>query len=76
MSVAVLWRDGEVTKGVDATDVLRQLCGGWNPNTVIELREVLAQRAGMHDSPAALDDDAFLRQLDATGVLTYQRIND
>ena len=76
MSVAILWRDGEVTKGRDATDVLNQLCGGWNPNTIIELRDVLARRAGLNISPACLDDDAFLRQLDATGVLTYQHVND
>lgn len=76
MTVAVLWRDGEVTKGRDATDVLEQLCGGWNPNTIIELRDVLARRAGLSISPACLDDDGFLRQLDAVGVLTYQLIND
>lgn len=76
MSVAILWRDGDVTKGKDATDVLQQLCGGWNPDTVLELRNVLAQRAGVTISPATLDDDGFLRHLDATGVLTYQRISD
>lgn len=76
MTVAVLWRDGEVTKGRDATDVLEQLLGGWNPNTIIELRDVLARRAGLSISPACLDDDGFLRQLDAVGVLTYQLIND
>jgi len=76
VSVAILWRDGEVTHGRDATDVLRKLCGGWNPNSVGELRSVLAQRAGITTSVAQLDDDNFLQQLDATGVLTYQRIND
>jgi hypothetical protein len=76
MTVAVLWRDGEVTKGADATDVLRQLLGGWNPNTIIELRDVLARRAGLTISPACVDDDGFLRQLDASGILTYQLIND
>lgn len=76
MTVAVLWRDGEVTKGRDATNVLEQLLGGWNPNTIIELRDVLARRAGLTISPACVDDDGFLRQLDASGVLTYQLIND
>jgi hypothetical protein len=56
--------------------VLRQLLGGWNPNTIIELRDVLARRAGLSISPACVDDDGFLRQLDATGILTYQLIND
>ena len=42
MSVAVLWHDGDVTHGTNATDVLNKLCGGWNPNTVIELRSVFS----------------------------------
>lgn len=76
MSVAVLWRDGHVTHGVDATDVLLKLCGGWNPNTVIELREVLARRAGVVLTPQAFDDEQFLQQLDAAGALTYQHVQD
>ena len=76
MTVAILWRVGEVTRGRDATDVLEQLLGGWNPKTIIELREVLARRAGLTISPSCVDDDGFLRQLDAVGVLTYQLIND
>ena len=75
MTVAVLWNDGEVTQGVDASDVLNQLCGGWNPNTVLELRSVFAKRALCNELIEHLTDDEFLRLLDAKGVLTYQRIN-
>jgi hypothetical protein len=75
MSVAVLWHDGDVTHGKNATDVLEQLCGGWNPNTVIELRSVFAKRALCNELIEQLSDDEFLQLLDAKGVLTYQHIN-
>ena len=75
MSVAVLWHDGEVTRGVNATDVLHKLCGGWNPNTVVELRAVLAKRALCSEPINYLSDDDFLRMLDAKGALTYQFVN-
>ena len=74
MSVAVLWQDGEVTSGTNATDVLHKLCGGWNPNTIPELRSVLAKRALCNELIYTLDDDEFLQLLDAKGVLTYQKI--
>ena len=75
MTVAVMWGDGVVTMGDDATDVLETLCGGWNPNTVIELRGVLARRARIeHDY--SLSDDAFLQRLDSVGVLTLQYFAD
>jgi len=75
MSVAVLWQDGEVTAGKDATDVLRQLLGGWNPNTVAELRDVLARRSLINVGDARqLNDDEFLQLLDCKGTLTYQQI--
>jgi hypothetical protein len=75
MSVAVLWHDGEITAGKDATDVLRQLLGGWNPNTVAELRDVLARRSLINvDDARKLNDDEFLQLLDCKGTLTYQQI--
>jgi hypothetical protein len=75
MSVAVLWQDGEVTAGKDATDVLQQLLGGWNPNTVAELRDVLARRSLINvDDARQLNDDEFLQLLDCKGTLTYQQI--
>jgi hypothetical protein len=74
MSVAVLWQDGEVTSGTNATDVLHKLCGGWNPNTIPELRSVLAKRALCNELINTLDDDEFLQLLDAKGVLTYQKL--
>lgn len=75
MSVAVMWHNGEVTVGKDARDVLQQLLGGWNPNTIIELRDVLARRALINVVDARkLNDDEFLQLLDCKGILTYQQI--
>lgn len=75
MSVAVMWNDGVVTMGDDATEVLESLCGGWNPNTVIELRDVLAKRARISHE-YNMSDEAFLQRLDSVGVLTLQYIAD
>jgi hypothetical protein len=75
MSVAVLWHDGEITAGKDANEVLQQLLGGWNPNTIGELRDVLARRALINvDDARQLNDDEFLQLLDCKGALTYQQI--
>jgi hypothetical protein len=74
VTVAVLWHDGDVTQGTNATDVLNKLCGGWNPNTVLELRSVFAKRALCNELIEHLTDDEFLQLLDAKGVLTYQVI--
>lgn len=37
----VLWQDWSLDTGVNATDVLSQLCGGWNPEKLPELRRTL-----------------------------------
>lgn len=73
--VAVMWHDGETTYGRDATHLLTRLLGGWNPNTVNELRAVLCKRSLIdvqqtHD----MSDDEFLQLLDIKGALTYQHI--
>ena len=75
MSVAVLWHDGEITAGKDANEVLQQLLGGWNPNTIGEFRDVLARRSLIIlDDARQLNDDEFLQLLDCKGALTYQQI--
>ena len=74
MSVAILWLDGEVTQGKNATDLLENLCGGWNPNNVEQLRDVLANRACIERPSANISDDEFLQRLDAAGLLTYQTV--
>ena len=77
MSVAVLWQDGVQTHGKTATDILQQLRGGWNPNTVTELRDVLARRARVNAVDAQLlNDEEFLELLDCAGALTFQHLHD
>ena len=67
------WHNGEVTVGIDATDLLKQLRGGWNPPTVNELKVVLARR-GRIDAPSNTEtDDQFLQRLDAAGMLSYSK---
>lgn len=77
MTVAVLWHDGVETRGKTATHILQQLRGGWNPNTIIELRDVLARRAKLNAVDARLlNDEEFLELLDCAGALTFQHLHD
>lgn len=47
MPVKVTFGDGSVIVGATHTDVLAQLCGGWNPPTVSRLRYAIANRTGL-----------------------------
>lgn len=69
MTVHVLWKDGKKTSGVDATHVLNQLLGGWNPPDIDSLRYVLAQRARIEFIRPGETDLEFLHRLDAASLL-------
>jgi len=76
MKVCVLFPDGEQVVGIDATDVLSRMLGGWNPDTMSELRDVLAKRACI---PPKRDDESdleFLYRLDAATLLCVQITNE
>lgn len=76
MKVQILWHDGETTVGQDATHVLSQLLGGWNPETMSELKATLARRACI-DAPTDDESDlAFLYRLDRASLLCVQITND
>ena len=73
MTIALLFPDGSQIVGTSATHVLSKLLSGWNPETIGELRNTLARRAGIvHD--VTKTDIEFLYQLDATGWVTVQQI--
>jgi hypothetical protein len=73
MTVVLLFPDGSEIIGTSATHVLTKLLSGWNPDTIGELRNTLASRAGIvHD--VTKTDIEFLYQLDATGWVTVQQI--
>lgn len=67
--LVVMWPDGSITCGADATDVLDELCGGWNPDSREELRFALAERCGIPSPSSGESDDSFIMRLVACGVL-------
>lgn len=67
------WHNGEVTVGTDATDLLKQLRGGWNPTDVHELKVVLARRGRINAPTNTETDEQFLQRLDAAGMLFYSK---
>lgn len=69
------WHDGDKTIGVDATDVLQQLVGGWNPPTVNELKVVLARRGRVAPPNNIETDEQFMQRLHACGMLAYRKID-
>lgn len=71
--IMIMWGDHSIESGHSATDVLEQVCGGWNPPTVPELRRVLAKRCGLASPTASETDLDFLRRLaDAKVILLYE----
>jgi hypothetical protein len=76
MRVAILFPDGESVVGMDATDALSRMLGGWNPETMSELRATLARRALIEPKRRDESDLAFLYRLDAASLICVQIINE
>jgi hypothetical protein len=73
VQIMIMWGDHSIESGHSATDVLEQVCGGWNPPTVPELRRVLAKRCGLTHPTASETDLKFLHRLaDAKVILLYE----
>ena len=71
----IAWLDGSVDSGSDATNVLEQVCGGWNPPTVEQLRYVLAKRAAIFAPTADESDLEFLYRLRNCGVIAIYKVD-
>ena len=71
--IMIMWGAHSIESGHSATDVLQQVCGGWNPPTVPELRKVLERRCRLSPSTEGETDLEFLRRLaDAKVILLYE----
>ena len=70
IGLMVMWPDGSLSCGRDATDVLRGACGGWNPSTLTALRRVLAQRSGVQPPKRGETNRRFLDRLAAAGTIS------
>lgn len=71
MNKVIRWWDDSVTRGKDATDILNKLTGGWNPESVDELKVVLAKRGQVSAPSNAESDEAFLMRLAKHGMFDY-----
>ena len=73
--LVVMWQDWSIDSGRDATDILRDLCGGFNPETLPALRRALAQRAGIPAPSRSESDRDFLDRLAQRGVLMIYEVH-
>jgi hypothetical protein len=69
IGLMIMWPDGSVSCGSDATDLLRTISGGWNPSSLTGLRRVLAQRAGISPPKRGETNRRFLDRLEAAGMI-------
>lgn len=69
IGLMVMWPDGSMSCGRDATDLLRSECGGWNPNSLTALRRVLAQRSGISPPRRGETNRKFLERLAEAGTV-------
>ncbi len=70
IGLMVMWPDGSMSCGRDATELLRSECGGWNPNSLTALRRVLAQRSGIAPPRRGETNRRFLERLAAAGTIS------
>lgn len=69
IGLMVMWPDGSVSCGRDATDLLQSERGGWNPSSLTALRRVLAQRSGIAPPRRGETNRRFLERLVASGTI-------
>ena len=72
--LVIMWPDSSIDCGSNATEILKELCGGWNPDTLPELREELARRAGITAPSTTEDDRDFLDRLERRGILRIYEV--
>ena len=71
--IMIMWGDHSIESGHSATEVLQQVCGGWNPPTVPELRKALERRCRLSQSTKSETDLQFLHRLaEAKIILLYE----
>lgn len=72
MSKVIRWWDDSVTRGDDATNILKKLTGGWNPDSVEELKVELAKRGQVSAPSHEETDEEFLMRLAKHGMFDYR----
>jgi hypothetical protein len=72
----IKWWNGEQTVAENATGLLEELLHGWNPDTVPELKVVLAKRGNVSPPSNAESDDDFLQRLHKNGMFDYENDQD
>ena len=75
IGIMVMWADGSISSGRNATSLLFDLCGGWNPPTLPALRRELARRSGIRAPRSDEGNRRFLERLAAAGTITIFDVN-
>ena len=70
IGLMVMWPDGSLSCGRDATDLLRSECGGWNSATLTKFRRSLALRFGLAPPRQGETNRQFLDRLARAGTIT------
>ncbi len=69
IGLMVMWAEGPVSCGSDATDLLRTMRGGSNRASLTVLRRALAQRAGIAPPKRGETNRRLLDRLEAAGMI-------
>ncbi len=69
IGIMVMWSDGSLSCGRDATDLLRSDFAGWNPKSLTRVRRILAQRSGIAPPRQGESNRRFLDRLAAAGSI-------
>lgn len=70
IGLMVMWRDGSLTCGGDATEILRAIGDPWRTSALTGLRRKLADDAGIAAPKRGETNRRFLDRLEAAGLIT------
>lgn len=69
IGLMVMWRDGSLTCGGDATEVLRNVRSPWRTSALTGLRRMLADYADIAPPKRGETNRRFLDRLEAAGLI-------
>jgi len=79
LGYALVFRNGNKIWGLDGYDVLQQMRGGFNPESMLDLRLAFARRAGIFDEDVleeliAMTDEEYIEALADHEFWTVKRV--
>lgn len=79
LGFAILFPSGTKVWGTDAYSILQQLRGGWNPESLDDLKISFCRRSGIHDHEVLfnillMSDEDFIMMLFDRGFWVVKRV--